>query len=715
MERIYFSKQNFDIIFKIVNRKINQEINYQIIGNEQFKNELIKIMKTVYQNRDKFKITPDTSPMDFSKYLSQKVINISTGYFLNSIKQSKKIKSNLDREIESKLSNNVNQISPRPENQFKNQSTDDKYEQILSERSEMIPKVIEIPDFSQKNDVSNEDIQSKYDNLYKERNHEYENMNQSIPIKQQFRTSNNFQISQNLNENIKKNNNPTNKQPINEFISSSDFNPNIELSITNIESEMPKSFSAVSNIDDTVSNNPDDNFDMIPDTVDYETLNNEMGYPIEDNELISDLNVDNDNQFKEETEKYIEEIVPNNMIENSKNSSMESVNKLNYIKLEELSNIIKVQQENMQTYTEKMNSVLQIMNSRNLDKYYETIINLPNLIRSQMSEKFTNRSYSLVVSSRDRDLTNSDFNKYNFKVTFGGDGNNSVVTTNFDRNINSSGVTSSNAILKDSSTITYSSNINFNPTVTSILRNIVMFKLNRVIIPRPRDGIYYPEPYYFVAIDEFESNIMTSKNISERIFCKVHFDKEVVFGGIGDSAVNNDESTGSISTSTLAQDDNGRKFLYYKNEDGNCCKKFFNAPLARLNNLTIKLLDSSGRVLSDTWSDVDYINDCTRTTSGSDYIYTVSNDFLNNSFLKDEIYVMGNNKGTDGSLSSPNNAGEDRISRIDTANTKLYLSTDLGETSSDNALINLTNQVEYIFEVETKEHDLEAKIQSDLV
>ena len=99
----------------------------------------------------------------------------------------------------------------------------------------MIPKVIEIPDFSQKNDVSNEDIQSKYDNLYKERNHEYENMNQSIPIKQQFRTSNNFQISQNLNENIKKNNNPTNKQPINEFISSSDFNPNIELSITNIE------------------------------------------------------------------------------------------------------------------------------------------------------------------------------------------------------------------------------------------------------------------------------------------------------------------------------------------------------------------------------------------------------------------------------------------------------------------------------------------------
>ena len=242
-----------------------------------------------------------------------------------------------------------------------------------------------------------------------------------------------------------------------------------------------------------------------------------------------------------------------------------------------------------------------------------------------------------------------------------------------------------------------------------------MFKLNRVIIPRPRDSIYFPEPYYFVAIDEFESNIMTSKNLSERIFCKVHFDKEVVFGGIGNSAVNNDESTGTTSTSSRAKDDNGRKFLYYKNDDGNCCKKFYNSPLARLDNLTIKLLDSSGRVLSDTWSDVDYKDDCTRTSSGSDYIYNVSDSFLNNSFLKDEIHVLGNYKNTDGSLSSPNNIGESRITQIDMTNKNIYLKTDLGENSGDNALINLTNQIEYIFEVETKEHDLEAKINADLI
>ena len=90
MERIYFSKQNFEVVFKVVNRKVNEEVDYQILSDDNFKQELIKIMKTVYQSRNKFKISPNTNSVDISRYLSQKVINISTSYFINSIKNSKK-------------------------------------------------------------------------------------------------------------------------------------------------------------------------------------------------------------------------------------------------------------------------------------------------------------------------------------------------------------------------------------------------------------------------------------------------------------------------------------------------------------------------------------------------------------------------------------------------------------------------------------------------
>ena len=31
----------------------------------------------------------------------------------------------------------------------------------------------------------------------------------------------------------------------------------------------------------------------------------------------------------------------------------------------------------------------------------------------------------------------------------------------------------------------------------------------RVIMPKPREAYYYPEPYFFVAVDEFKSNIIT--------------------------------------------------------------------------------------------------------------------------------------------------------------------------------------------------------------
>ena len=193
------------------------------------------------------------------------------------------------------------------------------------------------------------------------------------------------------------------------------------------------------------------------------------------------------------------------------------------------------------------------MEKQDLSKFYDTIINIPALITKQKNEEFSLRRHNLVVSSRDRNLTNYNFNKYNFKVDFGVEGDTTIIERNKDH-------TSSNPNAVTDTAVKYtSSNIN-NPNLLRVLKNIVEIKISRVIIPRPRDEVFYPDPYYFVSIEEFDSNVLTTKKFNDKIFCKVHFDKELVFGGMHNSAVSeNDEGAANGSSN-----DNGRKYLYLK-------------------------------------------------------------------------------------------------------------------------------------------------------
>ena len=88
MERIYFSKQNFSIIYNILRKKITNALNYDISNDETFNNELIKVMKSLYGKRNTFNIPSNLSDIDRSRYLSQKVINVATPYFIDTIKKS---------------------------------------------------------------------------------------------------------------------------------------------------------------------------------------------------------------------------------------------------------------------------------------------------------------------------------------------------------------------------------------------------------------------------------------------------------------------------------------------------------------------------------------------------------------------------------------------------------------------------------------------------
>jgi len=299
--------------------------------------------------------------------------------------------------------------------------------------------------------------------------------------------------------------------------------------------------------------------------------------------------------------------------------------------------------------------------------------------------------------------------------TLNGETQSFKIDTNMDTELTLENISSTNDASKvrlDNRTFTSASSKN--PIISTRLKNIVSIKLQRVIIPKPRDEVFKPDPYYLVCIDEFGSNIITTKHFNEKIFSKVHFDKELVFGGVGNSSVTaggegiSTDAAQSVLNNTY---DDGRKYLYYKNDDGDQTN-FYSAPLASLENLTIKILDSRGRLL-----DVNF-NDSDRGTYDDTKTPKITGKFLNNSFSKDNIINLSEDKEgviseisgvvyTNNNMNLPT-GGNIRVYYDDKSATNV-------RPNDTDEIVNLTNQIEYIFEVVTKEPDIEKDYIADLI
>ena len=74
MDRLFFSKENFKIIYGILQKKIQDTSQYNIDSNPQSTKELVNIMKAIYQQRGTFNLPANMSDIDLSRYLSQKEI-----------------------------------------------------------------------------------------------------------------------------------------------------------------------------------------------------------------------------------------------------------------------------------------------------------------------------------------------------------------------------------------------------------------------------------------------------------------------------------------------------------------------------------------------------------------------------------------------------------------------------------------------------------------
>ena len=812
--------------------------NYDISSSESFHKELVNVMKSIYaeKNSQRFNIPSNLSEIDQSRYLSQKCINIALPYFEDNIKKnqntqpessSRNLQMNqLERDMSTGMNSQINRISERPmvntRTDNSRPSVNSQYDQIMKARQPVqqnMPRPVNFQ--ADNNQESNDDVQKRYSQLTKMRENEYvqqppqqQNTNTfqhpSTNIEQQFQTGNASQMNNNINMIIRDKNRGGYEEPSKQFNSFPQNNPNeiganlnnnpFGSSVQQQGNSLEDQFKNISDSSQTIDNNvqPDMSGDvnMVPDNIDLDEVMKqfEMPNPIntdtpKEYSGINSMNEQFQTSIVNSQKIKDDNVVPDSQVVNSDLKALEKIPKVNTIDNTEftlLKEILQNQQVNLDDTNRRINDLVNIMEKQDLSTFYDTVINMPSLIAKQSNEQFSLRKHNLVISSRDRVLTNQSFNKYNFRVEFGVDGGQTISTdrrprqtsrvlksdnllsanitgvatggdsTNkidfSDNNLSTSGngqnieleviidinneITNINVLEVGSgfkvgdtitlgvglsyisSTVTYTliennfepistnaiTNVPVtyvspganNPNLIDVLKNVVEIKIKRVIIPRPRDAVFFPDPYYLVCIEEFDSNVLTTKRLSDKVFCKIHFDKEVVFGGVGNSAISaNSEGTGNLNADAGGGShdlsDNGRKYLYYKNDDGDK-KVFYNAPLASLDRLTIKILDSRGRVLGDVWGDKDtsLVASGVGASNGD-----VTTEFYNNTFVKDELLNTDNNK--DG--------------RVLTIPTTTSVTTNGGGVADvvplNKLIVNLTNQIEYVFEVTTKEKDLD--------
>jgi len=729
MEKAYFSKQNCNLIFEMVQKSLIKTHGVDISKDERYQTELIKIMRTVWSKKNT-QIPPNTNPNDELRMLTQSAAKVANNYFADTLNTQINRNDNLNRELVKKNERQVvNNLSTRPMNSLNQpQNIQSDYNSLLKQR-EMKPLMQSVQTMQQNKNInfldknasnqSNDDVARRFSELQSSRLNEYENItaNNSKTNNQQpaqnsfshpslgvsgftqmgqqqtnglnsqqpyFNQNNALSQQQNMFQSSFNDNNQsmgsileqqfTGSQMTNvptKNIAPMQYNPEIiqkqpsfnqgGMQINEYSQSGTLNMEGDSNVnlDDVLGgmnnsvNNLSNQFNSMEMSYNNSGLSSGFG-----NNFEQQFNnpVNNLNPTSMEKENSIEKLFPNTPYEqptmaqpqNQYNAQSSNVS----TDLEILRQTVSKQQSYIDSTTTKLDKLVDTFNKQDISRFYNTIIDIPRLIQLQKEQPLTIRTHNLIISSKDRNFANTEFDKYNFRVVFGAesDYNDATYSNNNNQSINN--VDLNNKVYKSSGLL--------NPTVQQVLRNITSIKLVRVIIPKPRTEVYYPDPYYLVSVDEFNSNIISTKNFNDKIFCKVHYDKEVIF--------------------------NNRSYLYYLNNDDDFTM-FYASPLSKLDRISVKLLDSEGNSVKDTYNDIDYV-----ITNGSG---DTSLQFYNSSFVGDRILYENDRKHIIKTIGgSPN---------YNLQISKMHSNSPL--TPSDKLIVNLSNQIEYIFEVKTTEPD----------
>lgn len=723
MEQIFFSQKNQQALYDIVRSRIQKMHDYDVALDPKWANEVAKIMQHLYSNQLHYGIDPKMQPMQKSEVLTKKAIQVATQTIQNELSQHKpsvapnsvQPRTTFTQQFEQPrvsmpntfqqtppASNYVSPVMHQPQSQYTQlqqpqqspqmqqqgqgypqqmhqqaihpqytsysqqgqpqgqpqgqqlqQSSDpmkERYSQLSNQYNVQPskPEAINFADANYNPAATNTDIQSRYDEIMKQRDNELKKVQtqlsttSGVPVPMHQQPVLNVQI------------------PVPDRMSNASAQP--PLTVPSFASQFDQSSqSAQGNrggfasagsgsepeymaLFNSTSIDPQ-NVVSFKDLTSSQPHNQPLmmhSEPLQSTPIHQQLMP----VAPQPQQEYTLQSTPIHHVAPPQHASN--------VELESVKKAVDATQQQMQQYVNQLSTITEKWNQIDISSVYQTILNIPEVIRQQQNQPLIIHPTNLIVSSRDRDFRNSEFDKYNFRVIFGEESSQTV--TNY----------SSNSLSTFNTTSTTYQTAYSGPAVKQVLKNVVSIKLRRVVIPQPLDQVYYPEPYYLVAIDEFESNLMSTSNISHRIACKVHYDDVLTFGD--------------------------RKYLYYKNDDDDFTL-FYPSPLAKLDRMTLRLLTPDGNSVKDNFNDSDTV--VISDVSNNKFDSTI--DFFNNTFAKDKLlHLESNTKLRATAVSGVSYPNGDFI--ITTNAPSILL-------SNSDTVVNISNQIDYIFEVRTQEPD----------
>jgi len=184
MESIYFSKENFKRIYKILYANFKKNYHFSIKHRPKYKQKIIDIMKFVYSNRDSYNIPDNLSDENKSVYLTQKLINIVIFYE----SQNHSPVEDIDNSSSSLPTNQLTSLRPKMSNKNTNGTIENNLNALLESRKSNTPKMPEI-DFTLGNsEFNNVSIQDKYSEITKQRETDYDNFSRPLQGEPEMKT-----------------------------------------------------------------------------------------------------------------------------------------------------------------------------------------------------------------------------------------------------------------------------------------------------------------------------------------------------------------------------------------------------------------------------------------------------------------------------------------------------------------------------------------------
>ena len=615
MDRFFFSRNNFNVIYNIIGENIYENYSFDISTDNKYENEIINNMNEIYNKRQKFNINYNISPQNSSNELSKLVL--------------KKSVKEISQDIKNIKSKNKVDIRPKPSS-TNTMDVNKRYEQLQNERSSLINKEPKnIPKFNDNLDINYKDVNSEYEKISKTRENieNIENFEENLIKSREM--INTIKIQQPLEENYKDVNREYDKTT-EKIENVQDYS--IQENYKDVNSEYEKLSKSREMLDNIQDYPIQENYKDV--NVEYQQLSNDIEGPNSNNIFDSQFSILSDSVNKESDQKSLEE----RLSEYEKNRNID----LNINQSDKNENNLENDNNNLDDFFKIEASNIEDYNHPNLVK--NKIINVENKQLFYITKKI-----NIVINSIDRQWwgkINDDNeiypslyeDRYKYNVNVAPVSDTSVRVPIYENNkyippkldvLNSNGFiwkkknyppydnNKSNGLVLDYTTRVFKGG-NDAVSIDRIIRNVKSVKLRRLIMPNDdlsesfhitnnpisqlhSDGLedgntftpvqpepkytnyfngFKQDPYLFIHMDGFNSNIISTNNFNKSLFAKPHFDKDYRYRP-------SENSCSYIS----------RGWSYFKNDDGDYTE-FCPAPLSELTKLSIEILRPDGSLYS---------------------------------------------------------------------------------------------------------------------